>query len=80
MRSSGKGVGVHVMEGVGVHVMKGVGVHVMKVVGVHVMKACEGVEVFFFSRFDTPQWARASSLSRLHDHRHKILGRTPPDE
>ena len=26
---------------------------------------------------DSPQWARASQMSRLHDHRHTTLGRTP---
>jgi len=27
-----------------------------------------------------PQWARASSLPRLHDHRHTAFGRTFLDE
>jgi len=27
-----------------------------------------------------PPWVRASSLSRLHDHRHTTVGRTPLDE
>jgi hypothetical protein len=35
----------------------------------------------FFSQWrNSPPWARASSLSRLHDHRHTTLGRTPLDE
>jgi hypothetical protein len=29
---------------------------------------------------NSPQWARASSLSRLHEHRHTTRGRTPLDE
>jgi hypothetical protein len=36
----------------------------------------------FFQRRNSPQWARASSLSRLHDHTqtHTTLGRTPLDK
>ena len=39
--------------------------------------------IFFFlflPRLDSQQWAMASSLSRLHDHRHISLGGTSPDE
>ena len=38
--------------------------------------------IFFLSWLDSPQWARTSSLSRLHDHtrRHTIVGRPPLDE
>ena len=36
----------------------------------------------FFPCFDSPWWARASSVSRLHDHNHThtALGRNPLDE
>ena len=37
---------------------------------------------FFFKRRNTPQWARAYWLSRIHDHTywHTTLGMTPLDE
>jgi hypothetical protein len=35
---------------------------------------------FFFQWRNGPQWARTSSLSRLHDLRYTTLGRTPLDE
>ena len=35
---------------------------------------------YFFSWCNSPLWARACSLSRLNDHKHSTLGRTPLDE
>jgi hypothetical protein len=35
---------------------------------------------FFFPWRNSPYLARESSLSKLHDHRHVTLGRTPLDE
>jgi len=34
----------------------------------------------FSSWINSPYWVRAFSLSRLHDHTHTTLGRTPLDE
>ena len=37
-------------------------------------------EGIFFSRHDSPLWARASSLLRHHYHRHTTIGRNPLNE
>ena len=42
------------------------------------MNACRRIEESL--RRNSPQWARDSSLSRLHDHRHTTRSRTPLDE
>jgi hypothetical protein len=44
----------------------------------HILKAYKFHN--FWQWRNSPQWARASSLPRLHDHRHITLGRTPLDK
>ena len=47
-----------------------------------IFDAIETKPKIFLRRNNSPQWAKASSLSRIHDHtqRHTTVGSTPLDE